>query len=137
MCRAPEGKVLIESVNIQTKDGCSDCANEGIVLTLNGEKNGDYPDGVPCGTGVLNHASTTDFDGGWARFDGTLSGTPDEDEIRMMGGCYEAPLNSRLNGGQLLWQGAAGWQPKKICVDWKSNNFAYECTVTPDRKSVV
>jgi len=133
MCHAPPGKVLVESITVRTKTGCTDCSEEGVSLSLLGEKNGNYLDGVPCSTKILDHAATTDYDGSngsWARFDGTLNGAPDDDEKDMMGGCYEAPLNGQLHGGTLVWQGEGPWQPLSICVDWQSSNFAFQCSVT-------
>ena len=58
-------------------------------MSLLGEKNGQYPNGVPCATRTLDHAGSTDFDGGKARFDGTLGGAEDDAEKSMMGGCYQ------------------------------------------------
>ena len=89
ICHYPPGKVLIESISIRTQTGCSDCSKEGVTLSLLGEKNGQYPNGVPCATRTLDHAGSTDFDGGKARFDGTLGGAEDDAEKSMMGGCYQ------------------------------------------------
>merc|ERR1712018_722655 len=49
----------------------------------------------------------------------------------MMGGCYQAPLNAQVNGGTMVWQGTGTWTPRDICVDWMSDNFAWQCTTTP------
>merc|ERR1712037_1025256 len=43
----------------------------------------------------------------------------------------QAPLNAQLNGGTMVWQGAGAWTPRDICVDWMSDNFAWQCTTTP------
>ena len=91
-CKYPSGKVLIESITVRTKTGCSDCSNEGVTLSLLGEKNGNYLDGVPCATRTLDHSGTTDYDGSngsRARFDGTLGGSENDAERTMMGGCYQ------------------------------------------------
>jgi len=135
ICHYPPGKVLIESISIRTQTGCSDCSKEGVTLSLLGEKNGQYPNGVPCATRTLDHAGSTDFDGGKARFDGTLGGAEDDAEKSMMGGCYQAPLNAQLAGGTMTWQGAEGWAPKDICVDWMSDNFAWQCSTTNTGKN--
>ena len=65
-------------------------------MSLLGEKNGQYPNGVPCATRTLDHAGSTDFDGGKARFDGTLGGAEDDAEKSMMGGCYQVHLCSEF-----------------------------------------
>ena len=96
ICHYPPGKVLIESISIRTQTGCSDCSKEGVTLSLLGEKNGQYPNGVPCATRTLDHAGSTDFDGGKARFDGTLGGAEDDAEKSMMGGCYQVHLHFRV-----------------------------------------
>ena len=92
ICEYPPGKVLIESITVRTKTGCSDCSKEGVTLSLLGEKNGHYLDGVPCSTRTLDHSGTTDYDGSngsRARFDGTLGGAENDAERTMMGGCYQ------------------------------------------------
>ena len=92
ICEYPPGKVLIESITVRTKTGCSDCSKEGVTLSLLGEKNGHYLDGVPCATRTLDHSGSTDYDGSngsSARFDGTLGGTENDAERTMMGGCYQ------------------------------------------------
>jgi hypothetical protein len=105
-----------------------------VTLELLGEKNAHYMDGVPCATRTLDHTATTDYDGSSgsrARFDGTLGGAENDAERTMMGGCYQAPLNAQVNGGTMVWQGAGAWAPRDICVDWMSDNFAWQCTTTP------
>ena len=47
----------------------------------------------------------------------------------------QAPLNAQLAGGTMTWQGAEGWAPKDICVDWMSNNFAWQCSTTNTGKN--
>ena len=42
----------------------------------------------------------------------------------------QGPLNAQVNGGTMTWQGAKGWSPLSVCVDWQSENFAHSCTVT-------
>jgi len=61
------------------------------VVTLLGERNGLYPDGVPCTTSVLDHLDTVDFAVNFTRvtFDGTIGGEEDEYEKNMMGSCYQ------------------------------------------------
>jgi len=102
-------------------------------LSLRGEKNANAVDGVPCSTKTLDHSGTTDYDGSngsAARFDGTLNGAENDAERTMMGGCYQAPLNAQLFGGTMVWQGSQGWAPRDICVDWMSDNFAWQCSTT-------
>ena len=97
ICEYPPGKVLIESITVRTKTGCSDCSKEGVTLSLLGEKNSHYLDGVPCSTRTLDHSGTTDYDGSngsSARFDGTLGGTENDAERTMMGGCYQVGSNN-------------------------------------------
>jgi len=133
ICGAPPGKVLIQSITVRTKTGCSDCSKEGVTLSLRGEKNANAVDGVPCSTKTLDHSGTTDYDGSngsAARFDGTLNGAENDAERTMMGGCYQAPLNAQLFGGTMVWQGSQGWAPRDICVDWMSDNFAWQCSTT-------
>merc|ERR1711953_640056 len=61
---------------------------------------------------------------------GTLNGAENDAERTMMGGCYQAPLNAQLEGGTMEWQGTQGWAPLDICVDWLSNNFAWQCSTS-------
>ena len=43
---------------------------------------------------------------------------------------FQAPLNAQLVGGQLTWEGYSDdWSPLDVCVDWKSNNFAWLCNL--------
>ena len=54
-----------------------------MTLSLLGEKNGHYLDGVPCATRTLDHSGSTDYDGSngsSARFDGTLGGNENDAE---------------------------------------------------------
>ena len=91
MCNYPPGKVLIDSITVRTKTGCTDCSKEGVTLSLLGEKNGNYLNGVPCSTKTLDHDATIDYDGaagGRSRYDGTISGVEDDGEKNMMAGCY-------------------------------------------------
>merc|ERR1719370_2328169 len=120
MCRSPPGSVLLKSITITTKTPCSDCSDEGVTLSLFGKQNADFPNGVPCTANNLNNDGITDYDGGAARFD----------DLDTMGGCFEAPLKAILNGGTLMWLGGGtAWEPKTVCVEWKSDNFAHECDV--------
>ena len=131
--RYNQGKVLLNSITVQTKIGCSDgCSNEGVVVSLRGERNFHYPKGFPCSTKLLDHASTFDFDGskgGRARFDGRLDGAEDFEEEAMLGDCYQVretlsppptacqtPLNAHVRGGSIEWKGIAGWQPESVCI---------------------
>ena len=70
---------------------CLDCkaSDEGIIIKLLGEKNGDIPGGVPCQTNILDHKESRDFAGGTTIFNGRKNGTADDDEQNMMGSCYE------------------------------------------------
>ena len=68
-----------------------------MTLSLLGEKNGHYLDGVPCATRTLDHSGSTDYDGSngsRARFDGTLGGAENDAERTMMGGCYQVGPNN-------------------------------------------
>ena len=38
----------------------------------------------------------------------------DEEELAMMGGCYEAPLNAMVRGGKVVWQGDGVWVPESV-----------------------
>ena len=101
ICGAPPGKVLIQSITVRTKTGCSDCSKEGVTLSLRGEKNANAVDGVPCSTKTLDHSGTTDYDGSngsAARFDGTLNGAENDAERTMMGGCYQVGPIQALAG---------------------------------------
>ena len=97
--RFSQGKVLINSITVQTKVGCSGgCSNEAVVVSLRGERNFHYPKGLPCSTRPLDHASTIDFDGsegGRARFDGRLDGAENYQEEAMLGDCYQVRLISK------------------------------------------
>ena len=98
-CKAPPGKVLVESIKVFTS-GCTGCSasNEGVTVELLGEKNANFFDGVPCSTRVLDHKATTDFaSSGSAVFDGKKNGHEDEGERTMMGTCYEVTLNLTKN----------------------------------------
>ena len=133
-CSPPPGKILIDSIKIYTYDcnGCSE-AGEGIVVNLIGEKNGANMEGVPCQTNKLDHVGSTDFGTGTAtEFNGRNSnGQEDQDEIKMMGFCYEGALNAQINGGNITWEGEGTWVPKKvggICVDWSDEmSFVSTC----------
>ena len=62
-------------------------------MHIRGERNGDYPDGIPCDTGILNHTGVIDFGGGLgssATFGGSNS---QEGEENMMGSCDEVSPN--------------------------------------------
>ena len=42
----------------------------------------------------------------------------------------QAPLNAQLVGGNMTWAGDQNdWNPLDICVDWKSDNFAWLCYI--------
>jgi len=131
-CTAKPGKVLVDSIKIYTEscNGCS-AADEGVVVNLLGEKNGEHLDGVPCHTNRMDHAGSTDFGTGSTEFNGRVNGHEDQAEKNMMGGCYEGPLNSQLNGGSISWEGEGTWAPKAssgVCVDWRDEAaFAWAC----------
>ena len=118
-------------------------------MHIRGERNGDYPDGIPCDTGILNHTGVIDFGGGLgssATFGGSNS---QEGEENMMGSCdevspninfkasvyftkncYQGPLNGQISGGRLTWVGGEDeWEPWDVCIDWESNNFAWLCSL--------
>jgi len=134
-CTAQPGKVLVDSIKIYTTSctGCS-AAAEGVVVNLLGEKNGANLDGVPCHTNKMDHAGSTDFGPGSAEFNGRRNGVEDQEEKNMMGGCYEGPLNSRINGGSVTWKGEGTWEPQAsggICVDWRDQQaFAWTCDLS-------
>ena len=92
-CTAQQGKVLIDSIKIYTTSctGCS-AADEGVVVSLLGEKNGEHNDGVPCHTNRMDHTGSTDFGPGSAEFNGRRNGLEDQAEKNMMGGCYEVRM---------------------------------------------
>ena len=39
---------------------------------------------------------------------------PDEEEVAMMGSCYEAPLNAMVRGGSMVWSGEGAWVPEAV-----------------------
>ena len=85
------GKVVINSINIRTNNGCPTCKKEGVKTNFFGERNALYPYGVPCHTRNLDHTDVNDYGGGinsWASFDGT-----DPDEKNRMGSCYKVSNN--------------------------------------------
>ena len=91
-CEAVSGKGLLGSINFRTSVPCSICSPEGVSAQLLGEKNALFPDGFPCNTSVLDHADTFDYGGSfgsWTSFDGTLNGSYSQEEVSMMGSCYE------------------------------------------------
>ena len=146
-CRIGPGKVLLESFTVKTLN-CTGCSqeNEGIKVTLQGERTGEFSSGNPCNTSAelpLDHQNVEDFRaGGVARFDGSST-----IEKNMMGDCFkvrlgifmlkwimntkymQAPLNAMVRGGSLIWVGQGVWTPSYICVDWQSSNYAYQCQV--------
>ena len=67
------------------------------MVKLRGERNGNYLDGVPCNTRILDHQSSTDFAGGVAVFDGRMDGVDDEEEKEMMGNCFEVRIITKLS----------------------------------------
>jgi len=134
-CTAKPGKVLVDSIKIYTTSctGCS-AADEGVVVSLLGEKNGEHNDGVPCHTNRMDHAGSTDFGPGSAEFNGRINGQEDQAEKNMMGGCYEGPLNSQLNGGSISWEGEGTWEPQLsagVCIDWRDEvSLVYVCDLS-------
>ena len=88
-CRVAAGKVLLGSFTINT-ESCTGCSqqNEGVKLTLQGERTVEFNTGYPCTTSAqnpLDHPEADDFgSGGVARFDGS-SGV----EQGMMGDCFK------------------------------------------------
>ena len=98
-CEAVSGKGLLGSINFRTSVPCSICSPEGVSAQLLGEKNALFPDGFPCNTSVLDHADTFDYGGSfgsWTSFDGTLNGSYSQEEVSMMGSCYEVSSEIRL-----------------------------------------
>ena len=89
-CNSVSGRIKVDSIRIQTSS-CIDCkaSDEGIIIKLLGEKNGDIPGGVPCQTNILDHKESRDFVGATTIFNGRKNGTENEDETKMMGSCYE------------------------------------------------
>ena len=89
-CNDVSGRIRLDSIRIKTSF-CVDCkeSNEGVIMKLLGEKNGDYPGGVPCQTNILDHKESRDFVGETTIFNGRKNGTENEDETNMMGSCYE------------------------------------------------
>ena len=88
-CRVAAGKVLLGSFTINT-ESCTGCSqqNEGVKLTLQGERTVEFNTGYPCTTSAqnpLDHPEADDFgSGGVTRFDGS-SGV----EQGMMGDCFK------------------------------------------------
>jgi len=123
-CSAPPGKVLLTSIKTYTKDcvGCS--PREGTIIMLLGERNLEYPTGVPCQTQILDMAGTQEYA---ANAQHVFTGET------VLGGCFEAALNAVLqfNGGNVTWVGDGVWTPETsagICTDWSDDtNFVYTC----------
>ena len=65
--------------------------SEGVRLNLTGEVVGEFLDGVPCTTNVLNKKELNTFrDGLVSSFDGQLDeDTEDEYEMKQMGACFK------------------------------------------------
>ena len=65
--------------------------SEGVKLNLTGEVVGEFLNGVPCTTNVLNKKELFTFiDGHVSSFDGQLDeDTEDEHEMKQMGACYK------------------------------------------------
>ena len=65
--------------------------SEGVRLNLTGEVVGEFLDGVPCTTNVLNKKELNTFrDGLISSFDGQLDeDTEDEYEMKQMGACFK------------------------------------------------
>ena len=42
----------------------------------------------------------------------------------------QAALNAQLVDGTLTWKGDGKWMPETVCVDWKSDNFANQCSIS-------
>ena len=100
-----------------------------------------------CQTGILDHANDFDFSGGRKVFDGRKDdGQKDENEISMLGSCYEvkeyprilfqasqAPLNAQLEGGLILWESSGTWKPHPrngVCVSWRHlQSLAVACDI--------
>ena len=133
----------MKSITVRTAS-CTGCTVEGVVVsqrrskifknlsspTLNhdsldckvnlegeriGTPGGGLPAPVPCATGILDRQGSVEFaDGQSSRWDGERGEEVDEDELAMMGGCYEAPLNAMVRGGKLAWQGDGIWVPESV-----------------------
>ena len=126
VCRSSPGKVLVQSINIETEE-CRDCEEEeaGVRVSLRGEFVGEFINGTPCSTNLLTHNHINTFRPGViARFDGRSEEEEEEAEERsLLGACYKAPLNARLTGGELEWRGSGDWRPASLCVDWYSSKY--------------
>lgn len=88
-------------------------------VSLEGERigtpGGGLPSPVPCATRILDRQATVEFaDGQSSRWDGERGEEVDEQELAMMGGCYEAPLNAMVRGGKISWQGDGIWVPESV-----------------------
>jgi len=121
-CVAPPGKVLVREIKLYTTE-CSGCTREGSIVFLLGERNSEYPNGVPCQTRILDiqdtmeYVSTSDY------------GFTDE---TLLGSCFEGPLNSQIKpGGNVTWVGDGIWSPRRqegVCVDWTEDSaWAWVC----------
>ena len=84
--------MLLESFTVKTLS-CTGCSqeSEGVKLTLQGERTGEFSSGIPCNTSTelpLDHQNVEDFGaGGVARFDGSSA-----IEQNMMGDCFKVRL---------------------------------------------
>ena len=87
----------MKSINIKTST-CENCVgtSEGVKLNLTGEVVGEFLDGVPCTTNIMNKKGLDTFQNGLvSSFDGQLDeDTEDEFEMKQMGACYKVKIHN-------------------------------------------
>ena len=72
-------------------DACHNCAagNEKVKVRLKGERTSEFEDGVPCETNYLDRTHVNDYVNVSVEFDGRWKGEDDEQEIELMGECFQ------------------------------------------------
>jgi len=132
VCRSGPGKVLVNSISVKPSSCVEglNCLSQAFEFKFIGEVIGEFLGGIPCMTNVLDTVIANN--GTIAYFDGLKEdGTEDETERMKMGGCFKAPLNAQLGGGEVRWKGKGAWNGKSVCIDWKSSNMAWTCELEP------
>ena len=85
-----DGKVLVDLVKIHS-DACHGCPadKEKVTVRLRGERTSEYEDGIPCLTNFLDRKHENDYVNGSVEFDGRWKGQEDEQEIELLGECFQ------------------------------------------------
>ena len=80
----------MDSLKIHS-DACHNCSadTEKVTVRLKGERTSEFEDGVPCRTNFLDRAHVNDYVNGSVEFDGRWRGEEDEQEMEMMGECFQ------------------------------------------------